>query len=169
MIGAMNSDYATQGMGGMRPMQGPPPGPPPGGNPVEELEEAYESGEIDTEELSAKLTSVFGEDADGIISEDGEVDFSALSSLIGEKRSEEMSADLVEKFGEDAAQFVSDTGEIDHEGLKSFLEESGFEPPEKPEGKPPGGMFGGGEPTGYGPSGQTTSSDSALSFLDMFA
>lgn len=168
MIGSVNSSaYDVQGMsamGGMGPMQGPPPGPPPS-DPVEELESAYDSGEVDTEELSAKLIEVFGEEAASeVVGEDGTVDFEALTNIIAAERTEEMTADLTEKFGEDAAQFVSDTGEIDHEGLKAYLAESGIEPP---EGPPPGGR--GGEPTGYGPDGEGTNNDDALSFLSMFA
>lgn len=174
MIGAMNSQFQMQGMsamGGMSRMQGPPPGPPPGGDPVEQLETAYENGEVDTEELSAKLLEVFGEEAvSSVVSEDGTIDFESLTSLISAERSEQMTEDLTEKFGEEAAAFVSETGEIDHEGLKAYLEESGFEPPEKPSGPPPGGVFGGGQPMGYGPQGEATStSNNALNFLDVFA
>ena len=66
-----------QGMppGGMPGMSGPPPGgPPPDG------------GQLDPEEMQAKLTSIFGEDAEGIVSEDGEIDSERLQELIEENK-----------------------------------------------------------------------------------
>ena len=115
---------------------------------------------------------MFGEEAAAeVVSDDGNVDFEALTSLIAAERSEKMTSDLTEKYGEDAAAFVSETGEVDHEGLKAYLEANGFEPPEKGQGGPPtGGMLGGGMPMGYGPQGETTTtSQSTLNFLDIFA
>ena len=170
MIGAIDpysSMQSMSSMSGMGKMQGPPPGPPPGDDPVDKLEAAVASGELDTETLSAKLLDVFGEDAEGIVSDDGSVDFEALSGLIASERTETMTTDLVDKFGADAAQFVSDTGEVDHKALGAFLQEQGIEPPEK--GSLQGGMGRmGGAPSGYGASGQAVSS-SPLSFLDMYA
>ena len=173
MIGAMQS-FSAAGMSGMNRMQGPPPSPPPQENmedKLSQLETAVDSGEIDTDELAVKLSEAFGEDAEGIVSEDGEVDFAALSELLIADRTEKLTTDLTEKFGEDAAQFVTDAGEVDHEGLSAYLEEAGFEAPQGGQGgpppPPPGGF--GGQPMGYGDQGETRTSGSGASFLSLLA
>ncbi len=59
-------------MSGMPP--GPPPGPPPSGDSSES-----QTGSTD---LESKLIEVFGEAAEGIVQEDGEVDMDQLAELI---------------------------------------------------------------------------------------
>lgn len=58
---------------GMRGAGGPPMGPPPGG--------AGGFG-VNAAEANANLTSLFGEEADGIVGEDGRIDAERLQSLI---------------------------------------------------------------------------------------
>ena len=54
--------------------------PPPG--PLERLRETIRSSEIDTEALSTRLTDVFGQGADGVVSESGVVDLDALDQKV---------------------------------------------------------------------------------------
>ncbi len=65
MIDSLNSSISMMSMSGMSSVSGNrPPPPPPPAEAVEEsvslLQDSIESGEIDTEELSAQLTSQFG-------------------------------------------------------------------------------------------------------------
>lgn len=86
----------------------------------------------------------FGSEAGGIVSEDGTVDFEALSSLLVEQREARMQASLAERFGSEAvASVTGEDGEIDHEALRALVGESGTDMPPPPRG---------GE-GGYGPSG----------------
>lgn len=134
-----------------------PPPPPPGGTGpppprteqvVETIEEQLESGELDLETLSARLTERFGEDGAALISDDGEVDFSGLATLMDEQRAERRMAHLTEHLGEDiVGQFTLDDGSLDFEGLKSYAEENGLDmpPPPRSGGERPNGASGFGD------------------------
>lgn len=131
-------------MAGMQGPKGPPPPPPSEDEIAERLEAGVESGEIDLETLEARLAETFGSEAGGIVSEDGTVDFEALSSLLVEQREARMQASLAERFGSEAvASVTGEDGEIDHEALRALVGESGTDMPPPPRG---------GE-GGYGPSG----------------
>lgn len=57
----------------------PPSGPPPGGPPPER------STPIDAESLQSKLIEDFGEEAEGIVSDDGTIDYEKLKELLDSK------------------------------------------------------------------------------------
>lgn len=164
MIGAMQS-MPTSGMSGLQgPKGGPPPPPPPSEDElIDGLQEAIEAGEIDLEALDATLTERFGPAASGIVSDSGEVDYEALSSLMVEAREEQMRereermmANLTGRFGEDAAASVlGDDGEIDHEAVRNLFAENGETPPPPPGGR--GGGPGGGVVGAYGATGGQSS------------
>lgn len=57
------------------PPGGPPPGPPPSGG-------SQESYKIDSETLQSKLIEDFGEEAEGIVQDDGSIDYEKLKELL---------------------------------------------------------------------------------------
>lgn len=63
-------------------MQGPPPGGPPPGPPPSEGSSGVQ---MDPEKLQAKLIDIFGEEAEGIVNEDGEVDIEKLQELTDQR------------------------------------------------------------------------------------
>jgi len=52
---------------------------------LDRLRAQAEAGELDTAKLQERLRSVFGDDGEGIVGEDGSVDFERLQNLIGEQ------------------------------------------------------------------------------------
>lgn len=141
-------------MQGVSGMQGKPPPPPPPSSEdelAEILEARLEADELELEALDAKLTEKFGAQADGIVSDSGEVDFAALSKLLVTERNDQMQAGLTERFGADAAGIVGADGQIDQEALADLFAANGESMPPPPP--PPGGM-GGGMSTSYGDMGQ---------------
>ena len=146
-------------------MGGAPPPPPATDEFVQQVEAAIQSGALDVDALEAKLISAFGDEAEGIVSEDGEVDYEALSSLLVEKTAERTAQHLTDKFGEDAAQFVTEDGAVDHEGLVAWLDEQGVEAPSAPPPPPPGSTSN--AMAGYGQ--MAPDSEMILSFIEMLA
>ncbi|ACT58241.1 hypothetical protein [Hirschia baltica] len=183
MIDSLNSSISMMSMSGMSSVSGNrPPPPPPPAEAVEEsvslLQDSIESGEIDTEELSAQLTSQFGTEADGIVSEDGDVDFDALTDLLTKSAAEDMQTKLTERFGEDAASIVNDSGEVDHEALSALMEANGNQGPPPPKGDGNGNetmdflksMLGeSGIASGYGSRGQAQNTSNTTSFINLVA
>lgn len=126
--------------------------PPPG--PLEQLQDALKGSDIDGEALSRRLTDVFGQGADGVVSDSGVVDLDALKNLIAEERTSVVRKEVTARFGEEATGFVSDVGEIDREGLSAFAKERGIGI--DPEQLRPQTGFGGAQVSGYSPKGQAT-------------
>ena len=137
---------------------------PPRPGPLEQLREAINSTDIDTEELAARVVAAFGEDGQTVVSDTGDVDLNRLSDLIAQNRAETVSADLVSRFGEDAADFVTEKGDFDRAALDAFLEERGLD--EQYQENQTG--FSGAPVTGYGPQGQANTAQ-PLNFLSVFA
>lgn len=83
-MGSVEGGMPPGGMppGGMPPGGMPPGGMPPGGMPPDGSESTDFT--LDTEELQANLIEEFGEDAEGIVSEDGEIDVEKLKLLFEE-------------------------------------------------------------------------------------
>ncbi len=174
MVDAINSTSGSP-YAGLQPFGGSasvepevrrPPQPvlPEAPGPVAQLQEAIRNSGIDTEELAARATAVFGDDAAGLVDDTGAVDLNALSSLIAEERATNLTESLTSRYGEDAAGLVTERGEVDRDSLLAFLEERGLE--EDP--RPAETGFSGGTPTGYGPQGQASSTP-PLNFVSVFA
>ncbi len=85
--------------------------------------ERVEAGEIDTAKLQKRLEIRFGEAAEGIVGEDGTVDFEKLESLIREQRVSQLQDLLEARFGEDAEGIVGADGTVDSEKLESLIRE----------------------------------------------
>lgn len=117
----------------------PPQMPGPDAIPnrgIQKLEDNVKSGRIDPEELANRLAERFGDKAEGIVGEDGGVDFDALRSLLEQDRYDQLQAGLSERFGAEAAASVfNDDGRLDGEALANLM---GVAPP--PMGPPPGAM-----------------------------
>ena len=137
---------------------------PPEPGPLQQLREAIESSDIDTEELAARAVEVFGEEGASVVNEAGEADLETLSRLVGEERASSARSDLVARFGSEAAEFVSEAGDFDAAGLRSFLAERGIED----DPTPPQTGFGGADVTGYSPNGAARS-EAAPNFLSIVA
>lgn len=61
-------------------------GPPSGDDIAAKMNEAISSGNVDGAEIQSRLSERFGEDADGILQEDGSLDTDKLSSLLETSR-----------------------------------------------------------------------------------
>jgi hypothetical protein len=88
---------------------------------VDRLERRLEAGKLDTGALEERLEARFGEAADGIVGEDGSVDFERLETLIVETRSSELQDRLTERFGEAAEGVVSADGTVDKDRLEELV------------------------------------------------
>jgi hypothetical protein len=133
-----------QGTQGLQQMQSPPQMPNPDemlDKGIQKLEDNISSGKVDTEELASKLADRFGDKADGIVGEDGSVDFDKLKSLLTRDRNDKLKEGLTKQFGEEAAAGAfNEDGSINEDSLKSLLSSAqggqGMMPP------PPGDMSG---------------------------
>ncbi|MEE9250905.1 MAG: hypothetical protein V3U93_07230, partial [Alphaproteobacteria bacterium] len=85
--------------------------------------ERVEAGEIDTVTLQERLEIRFGEAAEGIVGEDGTIDFEKLESVIREQRLSQFQDFLEARFGEDAEGIVGADGTVDTEKLQSLIRE----------------------------------------------
>ncbi|MBB1486054.1 hypothetical protein [Oceanospirillum sediminis] len=113
------------------------------------LVEKIESGDIDTDKLQEKLTHRFGEDADGIVSEDGSVDIESMKELFASQAPQggpspqgqgqggmmpppppppeegDLQSKLTEMFGEETtAGFFNEDGDLDFDALMAALQEN---------------------------------------------
>lgn len=117
---------------------------------AERMAQSVEDGDIDLDSLVANLTDRFGEEASGIVAEDGTLNVEALTELLaanapegpggmggqppggmgeippppppqGMASPEELEAKLVQEYGEEAASAVFTKDGIDFEALKSLL------------------------------------------------
>lgn len=121
--------------------------PPSPEEMAERMAQSVEDGDIDLDSLVANLTDRFGEEASGIVAEDGTLNVEALTELLaanapegpggmggqppggmgempppqGMASPEELEAKLEEEYGEDAASAVFTEDGIDFEALKSLL------------------------------------------------
>lgn len=126
--------------------------PPSPEEMAERMAQSVEDGDIDLDSLVANLTDRFGEEASGIVAEDGTLNVEALTELLaanapegpgmggqppggmgemppppppqGMASPEELEAKLVEEYGEEAASAVFTEDGIDFEALKSLLTSS---------------------------------------------
>lgn len=88
---------------------------------VDRIEKRIEAGKLDTAALEQRLAERFGEDAVGIIGEDGRIDFDRLEKLIVETRSTQLQELLISRFGEAAAGAVGSDGSVDREQLTELF------------------------------------------------
>jgi len=94
---------------------------------VDRFEARQEAGKLDGDKLAERLEARFGEAAEGIVGEDGAVDFERLEALIVETRSAELQGRLTERFGEDALGIVGADGSIDTDRLEELFAERRLE------------------------------------------
>lgn len=132
---------------GQGPMRGQGPSPE---ERLNHLVEKIESGDIDTEKLQEKLTHRFGEDADGIVAEDGSVDIESMKELFASHAPQggpppqgeghggmmppppppppeggDLQSKLIEMFGEETtAGFFNEDGDLDFDALMTALQEN---------------------------------------------
>lgn len=113
------------------------------------LIERIESGDIDTDKLQERLSRDFGDAAQGIVSEEGDVNIDELKTLLTNNpplekpphkrqelsadsgmippppRAEDLTGKLVDLLGEDtASSFINAEGHIDFDTLFSVLKEN---------------------------------------------
>jgi len=88
---------------------------------VDHLEARLEAGKLDTATLEKRLEARFGEAAQGIVSEDGSVDFDALEKLIVQSRSAELQERISARFGDAGDDIVDADGVIDTERLRELF------------------------------------------------
>ena len=62
----------------------PPPHERPGQRVAEAIRDKVESGKLDPADLQSRLTGNFGDKADGIVSEDGTIDYAKLGKVVAE-------------------------------------------------------------------------------------
>jgi hypothetical protein len=84
-------------------------------NRVEHLKDKVDNGEIDLEKLQARLQFRFGDAANGVVGDDGSVDFKRLEDLIVQRRAVSLQHRLESRFGDAAKGIVGDDGTIDAE------------------------------------------------------
>lgn len=87
---------------------------------VERIKQALETGKLDTTQLQERLEARFGEAAQGIVSDDGSVDFESLEALIIEHRTTRLEQKLEARFGERVDGLVGDGGRVDVEALSAL-------------------------------------------------
>ena len=92
--------------------------------PLERFMERVESDEFDGARFQHRLEARFGDAAEGIVGEDGSVDFEQLKVLISGQNGARLQERLIERFGEDAAGIVGEDGTIDREKLAALFEGS---------------------------------------------
>jgi hypothetical protein len=81
-------------------------GPPSGEDIAAKMNEAISSGNVDGAEIQSRLSERFGEEADGILQEDGSLDTEKLSSLLGANRPDGPPQGLPEFSGTDESELV---------------------------------------------------------------
>lgn len=99
MPGGMEGMPPPGGMGGMEGMEGmPPPPPPPDGMGGMSGSSMSSGSSINTEDFQTQLIEMFGEEAEGIVKEDGTIDTEKLSEL-AEAKMESQSNTTQNAFG----------------------------------------------------------------------
>lgn len=81
-------------------------GPPSGDDIAAKMNEAISSGNVDGAEIQSRLSERFGEDADGILQEDGSLDTDKLSSLLEANRPDGPPAGGQQFAGTDESELV---------------------------------------------------------------
>ena len=81
-------------------------GPPSGDDIAAKMNEAISSGNVDGAQIQSRLSERFGEDADGILLEDGSLDTEKLSSLLEANRPDGPPPGLQQFSGSDESELV---------------------------------------------------------------
>lgn len=81
-------------------------GPPSGDDIAAKMNEAISAGNVDGAEIQSRLSERFGEDADGILQEDGSLDTEKLSSLLEANRPDGPPAGVQQFAGSDESELV---------------------------------------------------------------
>ena len=117
------SPFAPHGPGGIARPISLPDIPQIAERRVDHIEKRLEAGKLDTETLDKRLHARFGDRADGIVGEDGKVDFGRLEKLFAEARSGKLQDRLHARFGDAADGIVGPDGNIDKERLGELFAE----------------------------------------------
>lgn len=91
---------------------------------LDRLRVQVEAGDVDTARLQQRLSAVFGEDADGIVGEDGSVDFDRLQSFI-DQGSARLLLELTSRLNDSTGVLVDEDGEVDGNAVReNFVDRS---------------------------------------------
>ncbi len=96
-------------------------GPPSSEDIAAKMTDALESGNVDGAEIQSRLSERFGEDADGILQEDGSLDTDKLASLLDANRPDVSGGKPPGVGGK--PEGVGDEGSETSEMLHNFLEQ----------------------------------------------
>ncbi|MEL0111066.1 MAG: hypothetical protein VW835_04965 [Rickettsiales bacterium] len=87
---------------------------------LERLRTQVVAGEVDTTRLQQRLTSALGEDAEGIVGEDGSVDFERLQSFIADQGSARLLLELTARLG-DRVDVAEENGGVDGSAVRESI------------------------------------------------
>ncbi len=88
---------------------------------VDHLKSDVESGRVDVADLQKRLIERFGDAAEGIVGDDGKVDFDKLVEVITTDRIASLHERLVARFGDDAEGLLDEDGTIDTDALRDLI------------------------------------------------
>ena len=86
---------------------------------VERLKARIEGGNADTGKLQRELTSIFGDDAAGIVGEDGSVSYERLRSLAVDRQTTKLLLELTTRYTEARDEAIRPDGSVDSERLRA--------------------------------------------------
>jgi len=87
---------------------------------LERLRTQVVAGEVDTTRLRQRLTSALGEDGEGIVGEDGSVDFERLQSFIADQGSARLLLELTARLG-DRVDVAEENGGVDGSAVRESI------------------------------------------------